>query len=472
MVVILIVLPYAPPPPSTAPSQQPSAFHHAEQRSTKPEFEPIRTHRIISAATAAAARSPYRRSDDSAVSYARLRYIPWTPSASPIVPTTDRNNNNTKTTSSAASQQQRWKRTLPERQSLKRKQWKRAAVPTTTTTNTKSSNFGVTDSSSSNRHRLTNNNSSNNRVDNDDNSRSNNLRYTSRVIISDDFSQVDIKSDDNEVEAISREEEIIKKRKTELITTRQIETRVQRQLKFEDGKVIEDSGPIVSTNTTEDTDRQETVQTEHRTLGDPTTEEEVTKNAAVVDSDGKPVPIGVDASDGGGSQNLVSDTKGGGGLAGDSTSISSSSNKPKTISAIVARPDGLLKNIKEEVEVSREETKERTVHEERKHFGDFTDDSSSTDSFRKSNRTFSPKKKLEKMAYLDLPQGTSTYAHKHQASAILRAQSPIDPTSDEGKKHYDDDDRKRSASTLGSNAQMSTGEGLSQFSRLEFQFYR
>lgn len=60
-------------------------------------------------------------------------------------------------------------------------------------------------------------------------------------------------------------EEIIKKRKTELITTRQIETRVQRQLKFEDGKVIEDSGPIVSTNTTEDTDRQETVQTEVRT---------------------------------------------------------------------------------------------------------------------------------------------------------------------------------------------------------------
>lgn len=108
---------------------------------------------------------------------------------------------------------------------------------------------------------------------------------------------------------------------------------------------------------------------QHRTLGDPTTEEEVTKNAAVVDSDGKPVPISVDASDGGGSQNLVSDTKGGGGLAGDS-----SSNKPKTISAIVARPDGLLKNIKEEVEVSREETKERTVHEERKHFGDFTDD--------------------------------------------------------------------------------------------------
>ncbi|XP_062538235.1 uncharacterized protein LOC134206528 isoform X2 [Armigeres subalbatus] len=184
---------------------------------------------------------------------------------------------------------------------------------------------------------------------------------------------VDIKSDDNEVEPISREEEIIKKRKTELITTRQIETRVQRQLKFEDGKVIEDSGPIVSTNTTEDTDRQETVQTEHRTLGDPT-EEEVTKNAAV-DSDGKPVPIGGGgaAGDGaGGLQNLVSDASGGAGLTTMATG--GDSNKPKTIGAIVARPDGLLKNIKEEVEVSREETKERTVHEERKHFGDFTDD--------------------------------------------------------------------------------------------------
>jgi hypothetical protein len=32
-----------------------------------------------------------------------------------------------------------------------------------------------------------------------------------------------------------------------LTTTKQIETRVKRQVKFEDGKVIEDSGPIVST---------------------------------------------------------------------------------------------------------------------------------------------------------------------------------------------------------------------------------
>ena len=42
-------------------------------------------------------------------------------------------------------------------------------------------------------------------------------------------------------------EEIITKRKTELTTTKQIETRVKRHVKFEDGKVLEDSGPIVST---------------------------------------------------------------------------------------------------------------------------------------------------------------------------------------------------------------------------------
>lgn len=59
-------------------------------------------------------------------------------------------------------------------------------------------------------------------------------------------------------------EEWITKRKTELTTTRQIETHVKRSIRFEDGKVIEDSGPIVSTNTTEDTDKQETETTEVR----------------------------------------------------------------------------------------------------------------------------------------------------------------------------------------------------------------
>lgn len=47
------------------------------------------------------------------------------------------------------------------------------------------------------------------------------------------------------------------KKKTELTTTKQIETRVKRQVVLEDGKVVEDSGPIVETNTTEDTNKHE-----------------------------------------------------------------------------------------------------------------------------------------------------------------------------------------------------------------------
>lgn len=52
-------------------------------------------------------------------------------------------------------------------------------------------------------------------------------------------------------------EEIVTKKKTELTTTKQIETRVKRQVILEDGKVVQDSGPIVETNTTEDTNKQE-----------------------------------------------------------------------------------------------------------------------------------------------------------------------------------------------------------------------
>uniref|UniRef100_A0A182RPG9 Uncharacterized protein n=1 Tax=Anopheles funestus TaxID=62324 RepID=A0A182RPG9_ANOFN len=165
--------------------------------------------------------------------------------------------------------------------------------------------------------------------------------------------EVKTAADNAEVEAINREEEIIKKRKTELTTTRQIETRVKRQLLFEDGKVVEDSGPIVSTNTTEDTDKQETVQTEHRTLGDPEGDKSGNRLAG--------------AGEGSGNDANQQPT-----LPVDSVS----SNAPKTTGGtIVAQPpDGLLRNIKEEVVVSREETKERTEVTEQKHFGDFTDD--------------------------------------------------------------------------------------------------
>lgn len=57
-------------------------------------------------------------------------------------------------------------------------------------------------------------------------------------------------------------EEWVTKKTKELLTTRQIATRVQRQVLLEDGKVLQDSGPLVSTTTNEDTETKEHEHTE------------------------------------------------------------------------------------------------------------------------------------------------------------------------------------------------------------------
>lgn len=50
--------------------------------------------------------------------------------------------------------------------------------------------------------------------------------------------------------------------------TKQVETRVQRQLVLEDGRVVADSGPQVTTKTKEDVKVEESENTEHKTTGD------------------------------------------------------------------------------------------------------------------------------------------------------------------------------------------------------------
>ncbi|KAL3257122.1 hypothetical protein MRX96_046516 [Rhipicephalus microplus] len=50
--------------------------------------------------------------------------------------------------------------------------------------------------------------------------------------------------------------------------TRQTETRVQRQLVLEDGKVIADTGPQITTRTTEDNKVEESEDTQHKKTGD------------------------------------------------------------------------------------------------------------------------------------------------------------------------------------------------------------
>ncbi|XP_057372001.1 putative uncharacterized protein DDB_G0291608 [Daphnia carinata] len=68
--------------------------------------------------------------------------------------------------------------------------------------------------------------------------------------------------------AIEKQEEWIKKRKVEQVTTKQIETRVKRQvIVTEDGQVVDDSGPQVTTRTTEDTETKREEHTE-KTGGD------------------------------------------------------------------------------------------------------------------------------------------------------------------------------------------------------------
>ncbi|KAF6203591.1 hypothetical protein GE061_001923 [Apolygus lucorum] len=68
------------------------------------------------------------------------------------------------------------------------------------------------------------------------------------------------------------QEEWVTRKKVEVVTKRQIATRVQREVLLEDGKVVQDTGPKVTTTTTEDTQKNESENTEHHDLGDGSTE--------------------------------------------------------------------------------------------------------------------------------------------------------------------------------------------------------
>ncbi|XP_067135252.1 LOW QUALITY PROTEIN: uncharacterized protein [Centruroides vittatus] len=63
-----------------------------------------------------------------------------------------------------------------------------------------------------------------------------------------------------------KHEEWTTKKKVVNHKTKQVETRVQRQIVLEDGKVIADSGPQISTRTKEDNRTEETEDTEHKTV--------------------------------------------------------------------------------------------------------------------------------------------------------------------------------------------------------------
>ncbi|XP_046593992.1 uncharacterized protein LOC107218688 isoform X1 [Neodiprion lecontei] len=88
--------------------------------------------------------------------------------------------------------------------------------------------------------------------------------------------------------ATVKEEEWETRKKKEITTTRQIETRVKRQVVLEDGEVVVDSGPVVTTNTTEDVEQQEHTTHERKTAGDEPKEIEWTEDRAGHESSGTP----------------------------------------------------------------------------------------------------------------------------------------------------------------------------------------
>ncbi|XP_044730868.1 putative uncharacterized protein DDB_G0291812 isoform X2 [Chrysoperla carnea] len=150
--------------------------------------------------------------------------------------------------------------------------------------------------------------------------------------------------------ATTKEEEWVTKKKTEVTTTRQIETRVKRQVVLEDGKVVEDSGPIVTTNTTEDTEKQEHEQTERRTLG-------------ASDQDGAQDEVdGVIKSVNSANDKQLTNKN------GDEWRVISVKDAPHLNGATV------LKEVKEHRVLSREETEETRETEDIQHLGDITDE--------------------------------------------------------------------------------------------------
>ncbi|XP_068158661.1 uncharacterized protein chas isoform X1 [Drosophila tropicalis] len=205
------------------------------------------------------------------------------------------------------------------------------------------------------------------------------VRHVTRVNFYDiDTSQVEFEPKDDEesneatstncdTEAITKEEEWITKRKTELTTTRQIETRVKRQVKLQDGKVIEDSGPIVSTNTTEDTDKQETETTEKRDLGLP---DDLNGNAQLIDVAALEAGA-VNEQELAQLQETFGPPSGPVGPAGGPAA----GGLGKLVKRMVPRPvDGLVRQVDDKRVISHEEIKDYHETEDVKHLGDFTDE--------------------------------------------------------------------------------------------------
>ncbi|XP_045497952.1 serine/arginine repetitive matrix protein 5 isoform X1 [Colias croceus] len=170
------------------------------------------------------------------------------------------------------------------------------------------------------------------------------LQYTTKSPERSSYNEFSLgySAEPGETIATTKEEEWVTRKTSEVTTTRQIATRVKRELVLEDGRILKDSGPKISTSVNEDTHTTNFQQTEHRVP------EEQKENASIA---GEKSPDALDAPDG---------------------IISPVDAKVLVSSKVVANPDGKVRESHERKVLTRNVTERVRETEERIHTGDTT----------------------------------------------------------------------------------------------------
>ncbi|KAG6443685.1 serine/arginine repetitive matrix protein 2 isoform X2 [Manduca sexta] len=149
--------------------------------------------------------------------------------------------------------------------------------------------------------------------------------------------------------ATTKEEEWVTRKTSEVTTTRQIATRVKRELILEDGRILSDSGPKISTSVNEDTHTTNFQQTEHR----------------VPDGQNEEVADEVEGAVGARIEELEATPTTGGEVAPAGAKVMVSSK-------VVANPDGKVRESHDKKILTRNITERVRETEERIHRGDTT----------------------------------------------------------------------------------------------------
>ncbi|KPJ08411.1 hypothetical protein RR48_12164 [Papilio machaon] len=183
------------------------------------------------------------------------------------------------------------------------------------------------------------------------------MHYTSKSPDRETYdSSLSYSAEPGDVIATTKEEEWVTRKTSEVTTTRQIATRVKRELVLEDGRILLDSGPKISTSVNEDTHTTNFQQTEHRVPDDQNGDEETKTNGGVQ----------IEAAEG--ATELPQDE-----LAPNTTGeVAPSGGKVLVSSRVVANPEGKVRESHDLKVLTRNVTERVRETEERFHHGDTT----------------------------------------------------------------------------------------------------